>query len=528
MMGALIWKATAVLLVALVVVRLAASARASIRHAVLLAALGIVAVLPLAMLSLPAVNIAVLPAAWVGAPIDEVNTPNEPVSAPVRPSVETAPVSVSPNAAPSTPALTTGSIVSVMWVTGSAAILLSLLVGVIRVQRLRRHALPYLPAQPLVSSLSSQVGVRVPIEVGVHEALSAPITCGVLRPSIVLPMDAQDWSERAFSRALVHELEHVTRRDWATQVAARAVCAVYWFHPLVWMVYRQLCLEAEHACDDAVVTREENTMYADQLVELARRMAAQPAGAMLGMAHRSDLSRRVAAVLDATKARGRAGTAHAATIALSAAALLLALAPLNLAAAPGAPSARSARSARSATSAPSAPDNPFLSRAIVEAADEGDIAAVRQLLDSGANVNAVVSGDGSPLIAAARGGYLELVQLLLDRGADINLVVEGDGSPLIMAAREGHLQIASLLLDRGAEIDRMAPGDENALIQASGEGHLEMVQLLVSRGADVNARSWAEQPYSRGRGEWRTPLSVAQREGHRDVVAFLRDRGASQ
>jgi beta-lactamase regulating signal transducer with metallopeptidase domain len=41
---------------------------------------------------------------------------------------------------------------------------------------------------------------------------------------------------------------------------------VYWFHPLVWMAWRQLALEAERSCDDAVLRRSEGTVYADQLV----------------------------------------------------------------------------------------------------------------------------------------------------------------------------------------------------------------------------------------------------------------------
>ena len=80
--------------------------------------------------------------------------------------------------------------------------------------------------------------------------------------------------DTSLRRAFVHELEHVRRRDWWVHLAARVTCALYWFHPLVWIAYRQLTLEAERACDDAVVEREESTQYAEQLVELARRMGA--------------------------------------------------------------------------------------------------------------------------------------------------------------------------------------------------------------------------------------------------------------
>ena len=45
---------------------------------------------------------------------------------------------------------------------------------------------------------------------------------------------------------------------------------IYWFHPLVWMAWRRLRLEAEKACDDAVLREAGPEAYADQLVTLAR------------------------------------------------------------------------------------------------------------------------------------------------------------------------------------------------------------------------------------------------------------------
>src|SRR6202050_2056045 len=131
--------------------------------------------------------------------------------------------------------------------------------------------------------------------------------CGVAHPAIVLSPDAQTWDGEDLGRAIVHELEHVRRRDWLSQCLARAVCAVYWFHPLVWIAWRQLALEAERACDDAVLGRSEAAAYADQLVGLARRlsMSAKTASKMtaaksplLAMANRADLATRVGAVLD--------------------------------------------------------------------------------------------------------------------------------------------------------------------------------------------------------------------------------------
>jgi len=92
-------------------------------------------------------------------------------------------------------------------------------------------------------------------------------------------------------------------------------------------------LEAERSCDDAVLGRSEATAYADQLVGLARRLSvAQPPA--LAMANRSDLSARVGAVLDGSRARGRAGALLAAVACIAAGAIVLIMSPLQMVASP--------------------------------------------------------------------------------------------------------------------------------------------------------------------------------------------------
>ena len=172
---------------------------------------------------------------------------------------------------------------------------------------IRRTGLPVAWHRAELARLADARGVSLPVELLEHEAVPGPMTFGISRPVIVLPLDAREWSEAELRRALMHEIEHIQRGDWLMQIVARTVAALYWFHPLVWTAWRRLCLEAERSCDDAVVISEERTDYAEQLVTLAQRMSATPVQPMLGMANRSDLSTRVTAVLDDRLRRGRAG-----------------------------------------------------------------------------------------------------------------------------------------------------------------------------------------------------------------------------
>ena len=197
---------------------------------------------------------------------------------------------------------------------------------------------------------------------------------------ILLPFDAQAWSDDNIRRAIIHELEHVRRGDWATQRAARAAVACYWFHPLVWVAWRQLCLEAERAADDAVLRTAQSAAYAEQLVALARSMNSVEAHAVLGMANRSDLSARVSAMLDGNQRRGRAGFLAVVGTMAAAALLLVAIGPLTAVAQQSRQPSGEAEPRRATA----------LDKALYEAAEAGDLRDIEELLKAGANMNAVI------------------------------------------------------------------------------------------------------------------------------------------
>jgi beta-lactamase regulating signal transducer with metallopeptidase domain len=549
------------LVIGLVLVKLASRARASVRHLLLAATFATVLAIPLVVLSAPEV--------LIGIPVPDgadVVTAAEVIAtsaAVAQPSSGTASSTVSETftgwQAPSWITM-----FRLIWIAGLVLLLGRLAIDMLRLYRIRRDGLPWREGRELAQDLNIQSGVGRDVEILLHENIAAPVTFGLRRSVILLPPEAREWSEADLSRAIVHEIEHVRRGDWGIQLAARAICAFYWFHPLVWLALRRLNLEAERTCDDAVVQSAERTEYADQLVSLARQLKAQAHPAP-GMANRSDLAKRVSALLDGDQRRGRSGFLAATGVFSIACLIVLAIAPVRAVTQPSSSAYQSQQ-----TPEPQVQEAEFrvkvsakqitsrLDWKLFEASEEGRISVMEELIAAGANVNAAINGDGSPLIAAAREGrleavkflldrgatpdlavpgdgsplilaanrgHIEVVSVLLDRGADIDLGVPGDGNPLIMAASSGHTEIVSLLLDRGANLEQIVPGDENPLIKACESGQLRAVKLLVSRGANVNARVQAGRS---GTVEWRTPLNMAQRGGHKEIVEFLFASGARE
>ena len=336
--ASIVAKVTVATALALIGARLARQSRAALRHALLAAAFGVMLALPIASIVAPPVRIAapivtqdrtVLPG--LAGAIDAI-PPISPAEAggPVTPKI------------PRASMLSPSALLLAGWIIGATLSLLPMMMGLWQVRSLRRLGLPWPHGQSLVERLALEAGIHRRVEVLLHEALPGPMTCGVVLPAIVLSQDAQTWDGEDLTRAMVHELEHVRRGDWVIHCLARAACAVYWFHPLVWIAWRQLALEAERSCDDAVLGRWEATAYADQLVGLARRLSlskgssARPAAKspLLAMANRADLATRVGAVLNGRQRRGRAGTVPVALACAAAAVLVITMSPLRMVAAP--------------------------------------------------------------------------------------------------------------------------------------------------------------------------------------------------
>ena len=319
-------KVTVVMALALAGTRLAQRSRAAVRHVLLAGAFAVLLILPMASVVAPSVRVSVPAAvqqAIVPADTEMVVDPDAAPDSITGGSAATS--SRSPWASPSL-----STVLLAAWIAGAVFFVLPVPAGLWQVRVLRRSALPWRDGRAMLDTLAADAGIHRRIDVLVHESLPGPMTCGVLHPAIVLPIDAPSWTTDDLRRALVHELEHVRRGDWLSHCVARAVAACYWFHPIVWAAWRQLSLEAERACDDAVLRASEATDYADQLVLLAQRLTASSGHPQLAMANRSDLSARVMAVLDARQPRGRAGAAWVAAATAVTVALALGVSSIRL------------------------------------------------------------------------------------------------------------------------------------------------------------------------------------------------------
>jgi hypothetical protein len=139
-----------------------------------------------------------------------------------------------------------------------------------------------------------------------HPICATPITVGCLKPTAVLPAHWRQWPQDQLDAILLHEGEHIRRRDPLVQWVASLNRAVFWFHPLAWWLERRLSALAEEVCDEAVLSRgHDRRRYSKYLLEIAR-WAARARGRVtaIGMAMPgASLPLRIHQILDWTQPR---------------------------------------------------------------------------------------------------------------------------------------------------------------------------------------------------------------------------------
>ena len=128
----------------------------------------------------------------------------------------------------------------------------------------------------LAQDIARQYGLRRPVVLLQSDHPTLLVTWGWLRPKVILPAGARDWTADRVRVVLCHELAHIRRGDWAAQMTAELLRSVYWFNPLIWIASRRLRRESEQACDDEVLNLGiDGPEYARHL---ARSRRGPPAG----------------------------------------------------------------------------------------------------------------------------------------------------------------------------------------------------------------------------------------------------------
>lgn len=203
------------------------------------------------LLDTPVTEVTAHTSAAAYVPRDVVHNPEPSVTLPV-PGVGEAITETLPQAEEQTvadPLEAPVAIATIVWLTGTAAMVIY---GVVSLLRLRRRLMG-----------------AVPLEKGVYLAdhIGTPFVLGLFRPKIYLP-SALPEGERGY--ILLHERHHIRRLDHVVKLLAFLALCVHWFNPLVWLMFVLLGRDMEMSCDEAVMKKLGEAVRADYSASLLR------------------------------------------------------------------------------------------------------------------------------------------------------------------------------------------------------------------------------------------------------------------
>jgi ankyrin repeat protein len=125
--------------------------------------------------------------------------------------------------------------------------------------------------------------------------------------------------------------------------------------------------------------------------------------------------------------------------------------------------------------------------ALMIAIQVGNVAAVKALLQSGADACNVNNLGFSPMFVAVAEGHLSVLKLLTQHGADVTATTQSAYTLLMQTARSNQPHVAEFLINKGVSVHAVDEIDNTALQYAALGASTETARVLLAHGADVNA-----------------------------------------
>lgn len=154
--------------------------------------------------------------------------------------------------------------------------------GLLQLARERRTVRSAIPLEPALlercEALAKAAGAPARLRfVAMAGENVVPYTLGVLRPIIVLPLAMlSNLSVEGVEAIVRHEIGHVVRRHFLLNLLQSCTEIIFFFHPAVWWLGREVRRERELCCDlDALAGGESPVGYARALLSL-EELRAQP------------------------------------------------------------------------------------------------------------------------------------------------------------------------------------------------------------------------------------------------------------
>ena len=194
------------------------------------------------------------------------------------------------------------ALLSYIWLLGFVAVFSSWLVQWRRILKLAHAAVPRKNGREFETLRRAEDRAKLsrPIVLLSSPDSMEPGVFGIFHPVLLWPAAiSQHLDDAHLEAVLAHEVCHVQRRDNLTSIVHMLVEAIFWFHPLVWWIERQLVRERERACDEEVLRLcNQPQVYAESILKVCEFCIESPLTCISGITG-ADLKKRVGQIMTA-------------------------------------------------------------------------------------------------------------------------------------------------------------------------------------------------------------------------------------
>lgn len=185
------------------------------------------------------------------------------------------------------------SLGAVAYVAVVIILLARMATGLLQIRKIIRKSEPILDSNLRQAALDAwlQSLSRVRPQVRISADVVVPLAIHAGDAVILLPEACLRWNADKIRAVLLHEMAHVRRNDPAVAALASLAVCLFWVHPLVYWLRRQLSVLSEDAADEATVSLTGATAYARTLMELSAMVSVAGQRLLASCAIAADRSR---------------------------------------------------------------------------------------------------------------------------------------------------------------------------------------------------------------------------------------------
>lgn len=183
-------------------------------------------------------------------------------------------------------------ILFIIWLTGFGLVLLFSLRAYMKLRRKLKNA-------ESIKLHNSFLNISLDkVEIRKSKQINVPMAMGIFSKKIFIPTHWDAWSKECKEMIIKHEMEHLRRNDTIVQLLQLLVKAIYFFHPLVWILNSRIELLKEITCDDRTINSFDGasikyTRYLVQIAESAMDSRPQWTSASALLRQKKELLKRV-------------------------------------------------------------------------------------------------------------------------------------------------------------------------------------------------------------------------------------------